>query len=362
MMRARGRVIAALIASSAIALPGCAASFEGVTYYWQSVAGHLALMHRAQPIVEVLGDPALEPTLRAKLEHVREVRDFASRELGLPDNDSYRSFARLGRPFAVWNVFAAPELSLRLEQWCFPVAGCVSYRGYFSRDDAERYAQGLRARGLETQVAGILAYSTLGWFDDPLPDTVIRYPEAEIARLIFHELAHQLLYVKDDSRFNESFATAVEEAGVARWLAAHELRTGDARTRVSYDEFAARRREFLALLRRHRAELKSVYQSEMSEAQKRSRKAAVFASLEREYRELRAGWGGFAGYDRWFAGGVTNAHLAAVATYTELVPGFRRLLAEQGGSMPRFYEAVRALSKLPRAQRDERLGATGPED
>ncbi len=349
-----------LLAACASLLTGCAAPLEGVGYYWQSVSGHLALMHSAQPIAELLRDPTLDPTLRGKLELAREVREFASAQLGLPDNGSYRSYARIGRPFVVWNVFAAPELSLRLEQGCFPVAGCVSYRGYFSREDAERYAQRLRARGLETQVAGVPAYSTLGFFDDPLPDTVTRYPDAEIARLIFHELSHQVLYVKGDSRFNESFATAVQEVGVERWLAANELRTGNARVRRAYEEFAGRRREFLALLLRHREELERIYESDVPDSTKRAAKAAVFAALEHEYAALRARWGGFAGYDHWFAGGVTNAHLAAVAAYTELVPGFLRVLAEQGGSLPRFYAAARALSTLSRVERDARLETAAP--
>ena len=350
---------AALLAlCAATLLAGCAAPLEGVSYYWQSVRGHLALMHSAEPITEVLQEPGLAPALRAKLELAREVRTFASAGLGLPDNGSYRSLARIGRPYVVWNVFAAPELSLRLERWCFPIVGCVSYRGYFKREDAERYAARLRERGLEVQVAGVPAYSTLGWFDDPLPDTLTRYPDGEMARLIFHELAHQVLYVKNDSRFNESFATAVEQIGVERWLAAYEQRTGDLKVRSGYQVFAERRREFIALLRRHRAQLAQVYDSDTPDADKRMRKAEVLAALQREYRELRASWGGFAGYDRWFAGGVTNAHLGAVVEYHELVPGFLRLLAAQGDSLPRFYAAVRELAELPRAQRDELLGAT----
>ncbi len=349
---------AALLAvCTAGTLAGCAAPLEGVAYYWQSVRGHLALMHSAEPIAEVLQEPGLSPALRAKLELAREVRTFASTELALPDNGSYRSLARIGRPYVVWNVFAAPELSLQLEKWCFPIVGCVSYRGYFAREDAERYAARLRSRGLEVQVAGVPAYSTLGWFDDPLPDTLTRYPEGEMARLIFHELSHQILYVKNDSRFNESFATTVEQVGIARWLAAHEQRTGDLQPRRSYEVFAQRRRDFIALLRRHRAQLEQIYDSDTPDDDKRERKAEVLAALQREYGELRVHWGGFAGYDRWFAGGVTNAHLGAVVEYTELVPGLMRLLAEERGSLPKFYSAVRALARLPREQRNQRLGA-----
>ena len=348
---------AALLAVfAATLLAGCAAPLEGVSYYWQSVRGHLALMHSAEPISDVLQEPGLAPTLRAKLELAREVRAFASEQLALPDNGSYRSFARIGRPYVVWNVFAAPELSLRLERWCFPIVGCVAYRGYFDRADAEQYAARLRERGLEVQVAGVPAYSTLGWFDDPLPDTLTRYPDGEMARLIFHELAHQLLYVKNDSRFNESFATAVEQAGVSRWLDAYERRTGNLQVRRSYEAFAERRRGFVALLHRHRAVLEKIYDSDLADDEKRVRKAAAFAALQGDYRELRESWGGYPGYDRWFAGGVTNAHLGAVVEYHELVPGFLRLLAENDNSLPRFYAAVRELAEKPKAERDRLLG------
>jgi predicted aminopeptidase len=275
--------------------------------------------------------------------------------LALPANGSFRSYADIGRPFVVWNVFAAPELSLQLKQWCFPVAGCVTYRGYFDRAEAERLAQSLRAQGWEVQVAGVPAYSTLGWFDDPVLNTFIHYPEGELARLIFHELAHQVAYLKGDSAFNESFAVAVEEAGVERWLA----QRGDAGVEAAYRQFAARRAQFVELLKRHRLRLEVLYASGAADEAKRAGKAEVFASLQAEYLELKAQWGGFSGYDRWFGQQLGNAHLAAVATYTALVPGFRRLLAEQDGDMQRFYDVVRRLAREDKGQRDRMLARTG---
>jgi predicted aminopeptidase len=344
-----GRWIAIGVALAAAA--GCAAVGADLPYYWQSARGHLALMRQARPIVELLQDGAVDAGLRPRLERALQIREFASRELALPDNGSYTRYADLGRPFVVWNVFATPELSMTLRQWCFPVAGCVNYRGYFEREVAERYAAELRADGWEVHLAGVPAYSTLGWFDDPVLSTFIRYPEGELARLLFHELSHQVVYLKGDSTFNESFATAVEEAGVERWLAAR----GDAQLDAAYRQFAQRRREFVALLIRHKKALEAVYAESADDAARRAGKAAVFAALQSEYRDLKASWGGWSGYDRWFAQPLTNAHLASVATYNALVPAFRGLLSAQGGDLPRFYDSVRALARLPKAERERRL-------
>jgi predicted aminopeptidase len=344
------------VAVLAIAAAGCAAVAPELPYYWQSARGHVSLMQEARPIEELLSEASTDARLRQRLQRALEIREFAWRELGLPHNRSYTKYADVGRPFVVWNVFAAPELSMQLKQWCFPVAGCVSYRGYYAREDAERYAADLRERGWEVHLGGVPAYSTLGWFADPVLSTFIHYPEGELARLIFHELAHQVVYLKGDSTFNESFATAVEEAGVERWLAAR----ADPELESAYRRFAQRRRDFVALLARHKAMLQAVYEAPgASEDDKRRGKAEVFASLRAQYGELKASWGGFAGYDRWFGTQLTNAHLASVGTYHELVPGFRALLAEQGGDLPRFYEAVRALARLDKSERDRRLGAPG---
>jgi predicted aminopeptidase len=349
--RASTTVPAALAA--ALMLGGCATLAEGPGYYWQSVVGHLDVMRRAQPLEAIIDDPATDPVLKTRLSRAREIRSFASRELALPDNRSYASYSDVGRPFVLWNVFATPELSMRLEQWCFPVAGCVSYRGYYAREDAERYAAQMRQQGFEAHVGGVPAYSTLGWFADPILSTFIAYPEGDLARLVFHELAHQLLYVKGDTTFNESFATAVEAVGVDRWFAAR----GDPAAELAYRQQAQRRADFVALLRRHKAALEAVYARPISDDDKRAGKRAVFDALQAEYRALRVAWGGFAGYDRWFAQPLTNAHLAAVGAYNDLLPAFQVLLVRSGGDLPRFYEAVRELASLARPERDARLRA-----
>ena len=352
------RTVLWVVVALALALAGCAPVSLDLPYYFQSARGHLAVMRQARPIAELLEAGEVDARVRPKLEQALAIREFASRELAMPANGSYTRYAELGRPFVVWNVFAAPELSLRLKKWCFPVAGCVAYRGYFDREDAERFAQELREKGWEVQVAGVPAYSTLGWFDDPVLSSFIRYPEGELARLIFHELAHQVVYLKGDSTFNESFATAVEEAGVQRWLALRR----DAAVEEEYRRFADRRREFLALLRAQRAVLKELYASDLADEDKRREKARAFAELQDGYQRLKAQWGGYRGYDRWFAQAPGNAHLGAVATYDALVPAFRNLLAREQGDLPRFYEAVRRLAREDKPERDRMLAQLMPAD
>lgn len=336
-----------LLAALVSLLGGCAT----LRYYAQAVSGQLELLRRATPIDEELARDAVPAELKAKLRAVLRIRAFASRELGLPDNGSYKSYADLGRRYAVWNVFAAPEFSIDPVTSCFPIAGCVSYRGYFAEADAAAEGAALRERGYDVFIGGVPAYSTLGWFDDPVLNTFIRYPEAELARLMFHELAHQQLYVKDDTRFNESFAATVEQAGVERWLA----QNGDDGQRAAYLRLQDMRRDFIALLIKYRVLLQQYYRQGLAPEEMRLGKAQRFAEMEEAYRQLKVSWGGFAGFDRWFGGKPNNATLASVALYTELVPAFRALLEREGGDLPRFYSAVKQLASLPRDERNARL-------
>jgi predicted aminopeptidase len=335
--------------AAALALSGC----ETLSYVAQAVGGHLRLMSQAQPVAELLADPGTPAALRERLALAQSIRDFAVKELKLPDNASYRSYAELGRPFAVWNVVAAPEFSLEPLRACFPVAGCVSYRGFFSKEDAERYAQAQRALGHDVHLGGVPAYSTLGRFDDPLLSTFIGYADAELARLVFHELAHQVVYVKDDSTFNESFAVAVERAGLRRWLAA----SSRARELGALQAAERRSAEFLALLGATRARLEALYRSRLAPEAMRERKRAEFAALRERYHAQRLAWGGYAGYDRFFGAAPNNALLASVTTYTGLVPAFERLLADSGGDFAEFYASVKNLAALAPAQRTARLNA-----
>jgi predicted aminopeptidase len=336
---------------------GAAASIAGCAqlgYYAQAAHGQVSLLSAARPIDDWLDNPSVEQDLKGRLVKVKEIRAFAVGELGLPENGSYTTYASLGRPFVMWNVVATPELSLKPKKWCFPVAGCVSYRGYYSQQDALAYAERLRTERYDVEVAGVPAYSTLGWFKDPVLSTFIQYPDARLARLVFHELAHQQLYVKGDTQFNESFAVAVEEIGVERWLVRH----GNDEMRQSYAAYQGRKQDFLSLLMTHRRLLEANYERDTSDQEKRREKAAIFAALQEEYQGLKQVWGGYAGYDRWFEQPLSNARLSAIAAYHDLVPGFRALLA-QHESLDAFYAAVRALSGLSKEERNLQLLTLG---
>ncbi|MBI5017851.1 MAG: aminopeptidase [Deltaproteobacteria bacterium] len=325
-------------------------------YYLRSARGQTEVLDKARPLDEVVQDPSTSPELRARLQAVARIREFASRDLGLPDGPGFRTYTDLGRPYVVWNVHATPELSLTPRQWCFPVAGCVTYRGYFSETEARAFAAGLEATGDDVYVGGVATYSTLGWFDDPVLNTFVGYPEPDLARLIFHELAHRVAYAADDTVWNESFATAVELEGVQRWLA----RFGTEQERVASQAAGGRREDFRGLLARCRSRLAELYASGEDDEAKRRGKAAIFGQLQAEYRALREGWGGYGGYDAWFARPLNNAHLASAATYTELVPRFQALLQEASGDLPRFYATVRRWAALPKRQRLALLSETGP--
>ena len=324
-------------------LSGCASPL----YYAQAVQGQMEILTKRRPVEEVLADPATSPEMRRQLELVRRLRDFVSRELQLPDNRSYRTYADLERPFVVWDVFATPELSLEPKQWCFLIAGCVPYRGYFARDKAEQFAAGLKQKGYDVYVGGVPAYSTLGWFDDPLLNTFIHRSEAELAGLLFHELAHQKIYVSGDSAFNESFATVIELEGVKRWF----QQSGNTKEAEAYRQKIQRREEFTALVLKHRAHLKETYASTLIDAEKRMAKARVFEELRNDYAKLKTIWNGYSAFDNWFNQDLNNAHLAAIGLYSQYVAAFQALLAHHGGDLAAFYREVERLAQLPSHER-----------
>jgi len=332
----------------ALALVLASAGCSTIGYYWQAMRGQLELVHKSRPIPDVIADPATPPALRETLSELSGIRDFASRALALPDNGSYRRYADLGRPYVVWNVFATEAFSTKPKEWCFPIAGCVGYRGYFNEADARAFADERSAEGLDVYVAGVPAYSTLGWLDDPILSTFIHYPRLELARLVFHELSHQVVYVKGDTTFNESFAVAVETEGVQRWVRAH----GTADMQEGFDRAQARKRDFIDLIERTRGRLDTLFaQDALDGDEMRRGKRRVYEDMRAEYAALKAKWGGFSGYDWWFAQPLNNAQLASVALYTQLVPGFQALLRERGGDMQAFYAEVRRLAQLPEGER-----------
>lgn len=348
-MATLGLVGAGCLAIGALCL-GSGCSSAG--YYWQSARGHLAIMRAAQPVSDWLDDPTTPAPLKARLELSQRLRDFAVTELKEPDNASYRRYADLHRSAALWNVVAAPELSLDLHTWCFLVVGCVGYRGYYDEASARRFADGLRADGLEVEVYGVPAYSTLGklpgsFFADPLLNTFIGDQEADLARLIFHELAHQIAFAPGDTVFNESFATAVETLGGDLWMQTRAT----AQSRAASAAADLRRRDFRELVGRYRDALREVYASGASDDEKRERKRQTMARLREEYATLkRERWGGYAGYDDWFDH-ANNASLGVLAAYNQLLPNFERLFDRQGRDWTRFYAEVRRLASLPFDQR-----------
>ena len=339
----RGGARVAALAVAAALLAACS-----TPYLMQAASGEWHVLHARQPIDEVLADPHTSPQLRTRLTQVRAAREFASTELGLPDNDSYRSYADIGRAYVVWNVVAAPQFSLEPKRWCFPVAGCVDYRGYFHERKARDFALELEAQGYDVVVEGVPAYSTLGKFGDPVLSSMLDYSDDDLAATIFHELAHQLLYVRDDSEFNEAFATTVEDTGLERWLA-HQGQTARMR---AFREDEEHEQSFLDLLARARTQLVRLYASGLPPAVMRERKREAFARLAADIRALERREGeSYPLYEEWIDAGLNNAHLVAVATYYNCVPGFRRLLEKNDNDLPRFYAAVRELAKEPRAAR-----------
>ena len=333
-----------LLLVAVLPLAGCST----VGYYGQAVAGHVRLMAAREPIEDVIADPETPAAVRERLAVALAAREFAVTELGLPDNGSYTRYVQLDRSAVVYNVFAAPEFSLQAKTWCFPVAGCVVYRGYFAQARAERAAAQYAAQGYDTLVGGAAAYSTLGRFEDPLLSTMLYRDDARLAGLLFHELAHQRIYVQDDSAFNEAFATAVEEEGVRRWLEA----AGRHAELAAWRTLGERTRAFERLLAETRARLQAVYASGDPEPVMRLAKAEAFAQLRRDYAALKAAWDGWDGYDRWFDAPLNNARLVPSATYRGLVPAFRILLHQAGGDLAAFYAACESLAALPQAERD----------
>ncbi|TIN20706.1 MAG: aminopeptidase [Mesorhizobium sp.] len=346
-MRAFFRLVAVVILSAA---SGC----TSISYYAQSVKGHLQIMTARKDVGKLIEDPSTPKVLRARMASASAIRQFATDELALPDNNSYRSYVDIGRDSVTWAVFAAPEFSLTPRTWCFPVFGCVPYRGYFSKKSAIETAAELQGQGMDVYVTGITAYSTLGWSSDPLLSTMLGQDETYLAALVFHELAHQRVYVHDDSAFNEAFAVAVETTGVKKWLRA----AGDTAALRRYEAARRRKAEFLTLVAQTRDELMQVYSGSGTSEHKLAAKTAAIERLRMRYRHLRdRRWGRYRGYDAWFASPINNAKLAATSVYSDQVPAFLRLFDLCSGDYVRFYASVRRIGALDEAHRANALAA-----
>lgn len=346
-------------------LLGCSSvPYDTMSYYWQASVGHLSILSAARPVDELLETKDGSPRLLAQLEYSRQIRAFSIQKLHLPDNPSYRTYADIHRPYPVWNVLAAPATSLELEKWCFPLLGCISYKGFYSEADAKGLSERLRSesKGLEkgdsvtldVAVMGVPAYSTLGFTSDPLLSSFIYYPTGELARLIFHELSHQVVYIADDTTFNESFATAVEELGIAEWLAL----PGHEKLAAEYRQFDAKRSTFRVLISNTRADLERIYSSDLTELEKLELKRIRIDRLRSDYESIKVDlWGGWSGYDRFFNEDLNNAKLAVSGLYTDYVPAFKVMFERAGRDYPRFYSAVKALGEKAKEERDQLLQA-----
>jgi predicted aminopeptidase len=311
------------------------------SYYAQSIAGQMSLLSKRQSINNVIKNPDIHDSTKRQLEQVNEIREYASQYLHLPENNSYRDFADIGRDYVVWNVFATPEFSLQPMEWCYLLVGCMSYRGYFSENNARHYAKGLEQQGLDIFIGGVAAYSTLGWFDDPVLSTMLNWDKTRLARVIFHELAHQLIYIEDDTDFNEAFADTVAQAGVLHWLNT----TSDSDNVEQFEQELQREKQFVDLVFRYREKLNELYSSDPGEDAKRSQKNQLFVQMKEDYFQLRETWVTENAYDDWFESGLNNAKLSAVITYREYVPGFLTLLNSVNNNFPRFFDAVTELGK-----------------
>lgn len=344
----RSIIAAGLLSALVFGLVGC----TSLSYYAQSLNGHVRIMTARQNIGKLIADPSTPKPLRDRMEEASAIRKFATDELALPDNASYRSYVDIHRDYVTWAVFAAPEFSLAPRTECFPVFGCVPYRGYFSRKAAASQAEKLERQGFDVYVSGVTAYSTLGWMSDPLLSTMFDSDETHLAGVVFHELAHQRVYVNDDSPFNEAFAVTVETNGVRKWLRAN----GEAEGLRRYEAARKRREEFLALVSRAKDDLQQVYDGPGTEQEKRAAKAAAIERLRARYRKTRdEKWDGYQGYDAWFEAPINNAKLAATSVYNDRVPAFEHLFKLCSGDYPRFYEAVRRIGALDENQRTTAL-------
>ncbi len=326
-----------------LGLAGCST----VSYYGQAVCGHVSLILRSNSIERLLQDQRVDVQTAERLALVLKIRNFATDTLALPDNSSYTRYTHLDRNYAVWAVFATPEFSIEPVTWCFPVAGCVAYRGYFDRQRAEAFGLELGASGLDIFSGPVAAYSTLGWWPDPVLNTIVERPDADLAGLIFHELAHQVVYVKDDTAFNESFATFVEEKGVAQWLAAVGDRGALARYRVQ----RRWQHRVVEMITRQREVLARLYESDLSPEALRKGKIHHFGQLRILYHSEKIAGGHPSTWDHWMFGPPNNARLNAIATYHHYLPAFESLFEASDSNFPAFFEAVRKLAHRPPAER-----------
>lgn len=339
----RALLIVAAFVAVVVAFCGC----QSVSFYKQAIGGELQILTHQKPIKQLLADTNTSADLKHKFDVVLQARQFAKTNLHLPADDNYLKYVDLHREFAVWNVNAAPPLSLEPKRWWYPFVGKASYRGYFARDAAVKYTRQLKKKGFDVYVGAVETYSTLGWFHDPVLNTFITEPDADLAEILFHELAHQRIFIPGDTDFNEAFATAVGQEGVRRWMQQREP--------ALYGKYEGEREQegdFVKLVLETRDRLEAVYDDpHLSDTTKLERKAEIISDMRKKHDQLKEHWGGKSFYDRWFSSDINNAKLNTISAYYTLVPAFRALLQANGGDMEKFYRAVQQLGKMPKERR-----------
>ena len=325
-------------------LTGCA----DLGYYWHSAKGHMAIMDKRVDIDELIASPETDDKLKQRLELVKEIRQFAFERLALPESDSYSSYAQLDQPYALQNLFAAPEFSTRLITWCYPIAGCTSYRGFYEQQRLDDFVEGLKADNNDIHIGRVPAYSTLGWFDDPVLSSFINWSDHRLAGLLFHELTHQKIYIDDDSKFNESLATAVQQVGIRLWLLAHK----DEAELDRFNRSLLYRRDVVLLIEEARNQLAELYATEASAEIKRQQKQALFAQLPEQYETVADAHDYRDGFANWFSRDFNNAKLASVSTYNALVPAFVKMIEAHHNDFEAFFGYAEKVGDLEKAQRD----------
>ena len=330
-----------------LSIPGC----SSLTFYTQAVVGQTSLLMHRKDIDQVIADSATDETTRNKLQLVKQVLDYAENDLNLSVGDSYSTYVATGKPYVVWNVFAAPEFSLEMKSFCYPIAGCVSYRGYFQQDEADTLAAELGNDGYDVFVGGVAAYSTLGWFSDPVLDTFFSRSDVNLAALLFHELAHRAVYVSGDTQFNESFATTLEVNSLKRWL----TDSGQEKAYRDYVDTRTRRTQVLEIIGDTRESLDLLYSSDATTTEMRKSKYGLIDELRIVYQAIQTTWNGKEDFGRWMSTEINNAKLGSIVEYNVWVPAFNVLLIEKDNNISEFIEAVEAISKLGKPDRDEFL-------
>jgi predicted aminopeptidase len=324
-----------------------------IGYYWHSTKGHLALMNKRVDIDVMLQQPDLDSDLRQRLLLVQQIREFSIDQLALPESGSYTSYAQLDRPYVLRNLFAASEFSTQLHSWCYPIVGCTSYRGYYDEELLNEYVMQLKAQNFDTYISYVPAYSTLGWFDDPVLSSFIDWPDYRLAGLLFHELSHQRIYIDDDTQFNESLSVAVQLAGTGLWLkSANESAQMD-----EFERWIEYRREVILLIEATREKLRQLYETESEDAIKRDKKAAIFTTSREGYAVISERLNYKDGFEGWFAGELNNAKIGSVSAYNTYTPAFMAMLKALDYNFSAFFDSVEEIGEMDRAAREQCLAS-----